>query len=181
MRRSGNAAAFLQYPSPGDSNNQTAGEPRPGNVHFVRLPFYYRPAQPRPPFPRCGGLPAEPHMRISPLRLPFSRDTPSALAADAAMARARRRSRTPEGRTERRSRREHHPAHGAGKVRADAPRDTRRTGYSPMKETPFALPQKGEYGGAGGVEGSSPLTPCPTPGRRPTAHAGQQPQFREEQ
>ena len=34
------------------------------------------------------------------------------LAADTAMARARRRSRTPEGRTERRSRREHHPATG---------------------------------------------------------------------
>ena len=34
----------------------------------------------------------------------------------------------------------------AGKVRADAPRDTRRTGYSPTQETIFALPQKGEYG-----------------------------------
>ena len=96
------------------------------------------------------------------------------------MARARRRSRTPAGRTERRSRRGHHPAGTAGKVRADAPRDTRRTGYSPIKKTLSALPQKGEYGGAGGVEGSSPLTPCPAPGRRPAAHAGQQPQAKEE-
>ena len=47
----------------------------------------------------------------------------------------------------------------AGKVRADAPRDTRRTGYCPIKETAFALPQKGEYGGAGGVEGNFPLSP----------------------
>ena len=45
-----------------------------------------------------------------PLRLPSGRASPSALAADAAMARARRRSRTPAGRTERRSRRGHHPA-----------------------------------------------------------------------
>ena len=97
------------------------------------------------------------------------------------MARARRRSRAPAGRTERRSRRGHHPAGTAGKVRADAPRDTRRTGYSPIKETIFALPPSGEYGGAGGVEGSSPLTPCPAPGRRPAAHAGQQPQDKEEQ
>ena len=68
----------------------------------------------------------------------------------------------------------------AGKVRADAPRDTRRTGYSPTQETIFALPPKGEYGGAGGVEGSSPLTPCPAPGRRPAVRAGQQPQAKEE-
>ena len=45
---------------------------------------------------------------------------PAAPTADAAMARARRRSRAPEGRTERRSRRGHHPAGTAGKVRADA-------------------------------------------------------------
>ena len=130
------------------------------------------------------------------------------------MSRARRRSRAPGGRTERRSRRGHHPAHGAGKVRADAPRATRQTGYGPTQETTFALPPSGEYGGAGGVEGrrplsphaprragdpppmpgssrnagknktngragKPPLTPCPTPGRRPAAHAGQQPQDRE--
>ena len=75
------------------------------------------------------------------------------------MARARRRSRTPAGRTERQSRREHHPGHRPGKVRADVPRDTRQTRYSPIKETAFALPQKGEYGGAGGVEGNFPLSP----------------------
>ena len=74
------------------------------------------------------------------------------------MAQARRRSRTPEGRTERQSRREHHPGHRPGKVRADAPRDTRRARYSPIKETIFALPPSGEYGGAGGVEGE-PLSP----------------------
>ena len=38
------------------------------------------------------------------------------------------------------------------------PRDTRRAGYCPTKETPSTLPQKGEYGGAGGVEGE-PLSP----------------------
>ena len=81
---------------------------------------------------------------------------------------------------------------------------------------PHQLPQKGEYGGAGGVEGNFPLSPhaprragdpppvsgssrnsgknktngrakkppshpCPAPGRRPAARAGQQPQFKEEQ
>ena len=132
------------------------------------------------------------------------------------MARVRRRSRAPAGRTERRSRRGHHPAGTAGKVRADAPRDTRRTGYSPIKKTLSALPPSGEYGGAGGVEGQPPLsphaprragdpppvpgssrktrknktndrqenlplTPCPTPGRRPTARSGQQPQCKEEE
>ena len=137
------------------------------------------------------------------------------------MARARRRSRAPEGRTERRSRRGHHPAHRAGKVRADAPRDTRRTGYSLIKETPSALPQKGSTGVQGGecflfkrkhsdgcgsrrprpstrknrafsaVRGqrhirsrggaAAPLTPCPAPGRRPAAHAGQQPQDKQSQ
>ena len=65
---------------------------------------------------------------------------------DAAMARARRRSRTPEGRTERQSRRGHRPGHRPGKVRADAPRATRRAGYSPIKETNLALPQKGSTG-----------------------------------
>ena len=107
--------------------------------------------------------------------LPPGRVTPPPLAADAAMSRARRRSRTPAGRTERQSRRGHRPGHRPGKVRADAPRDTRRAGYSPIKETIFESPPSGEYGGAGGVEGSSPLTPCPAPGRRPAAHAGQQP------
>ncbi len=78
---------------------------------------------------------------------------------DAAMARARRRSRTPAGRTERQSRRGHRPGHRPGKVRADAPHATRRAGYSPIKETTFELPPSGEYGGAGGVEGQRPLSP----------------------
>ena len=83
------------------------------------------------------------------------------------------------GRTERRSRRGHHPGHRPGKVRADAPCGTRRTGGGPTQETNFAFPHKGEYGGAGGVEGSSPLTPCPAPGRRPAARSGQQPRCTE--
>ena len=136
---------------------------------------------------------------------------------DAAMARARRRSRTPEGRTERQSRRGHRPGHRPGKVRADAPRATRQAGYSPIKETNLALPQKGSTGVQGervsfkkgnsltaaGADvraqaqgktalfpqcgqryirsrgGSSPLTPCPAPGRRPAAHAGQRPRCTE--
>ena len=107
----------------------------------------------------------------------FARAAPSAHAADAAMSRARRRSRAPAGRTERRSRRGHHPGHRPGKVRADAPRDTRRTRYGPAQETAFALPQKGEYGGAGGVEGeplslhaprrAGDLPPAPGSSRRP--------------
>ena len=105
------------------------------------------------------------------------RATPSVPAADAAMSRARRRSRAPEGRTERHSRRGHHPAHGAGKVRADAPRDTRRTGYSPITKTLSALSQKRGVRGCRGCRGAAaPLTPCPAPGRRPAARAGQQPQ-----
>ena len=84
---------------------------------------------------------------IFPLWQTSGRATPSAPCAVAAMARARRRSRPPAGRTERRSRRGHHPAHGAGKVRADAPCDTRRMGYSPTQETNFAFPTKGSTGG----------------------------------
>ena len=86
------------------------------------------------------------------------------------VSRARRRSRTPAGRTKRRSRRGHHPAGTAGKVRADAPHDRRRTGDSPTQETNFAFPHKGEYGGAGGVEGIFPSHPMPRAGqatRRP--------------
>ena len=163
------------------------------------------------------------------------------------MARARRRSRTPGGRTERRSRRGHHPAHGAGKVRADAPRDTRRAGYSqpkrhlprsrkrgvrgcrgdfplsphaprraddpppapgssrdarkkkkgsvspPSPASPHAPRRAGDLpptpGSSrdarkkkkGSVSPLPPLTPCSTPGRRPAAHTGQQPQCKEEQ
>ena len=142
-----------------------------------------RPAQSHRRFPaftaaRCFPFLPLPSGRATPGIFPLwqtsGRATPSAPCAVAAMARARRRSRTPEGRTERRSRRGHHPAHGAGKVRADAPRATRRAGYSPTQETNFAFPHKGEYGGAGGVEGQPPLSPHaprragdppPTPGR----------------
>ena len=154
---------FLHYSWPGTA--PPAGFPlkRPSNASFTRRTFRCncRTASSPPPALRPS-LPDKAH--------------PSAHATDTAMARARRRSRAPEGRTERRSRRGHHPGHRPGKVRADAPRDTRRAGYSPTQETIFALPQKGEYGGAGGVEGSPPLTPCPAPGRRPAARAGQQPQ-----
>ena len=127
-----------------------------------------RPAQSHRRFPaftaaRCFPFLPLPSGRATPGIFPLwqtsGRATPSAPCAVAAMARARRRSRTPEGRTKRRSRRGHHPAHGAGKVRADAPRATRRTGCSPTQETNFALPPSGEYGGAGGVEGIFPLSP----------------------
>ena len=111
--------------------------------------------------------------------LPPGRVTPPPLAADAAMSRARRRSRTPEGRTERQSRREHHPGHRPGKVRADAPRDTRRAGYSQPKRH---LPRSRKRGvrGCRGCRGGTPLTPCPAPGRRPAARSGQPPQDKEE-
>ena len=101
---------------------------------FPCPPFLFccRPAGARPVFSRCGRLPAGP--------------APPPLAPDAAMARARRRSRTPEGRTERRSRRGHHPAHGAGKVRADATRATRRTGYSQFKRRLSGYRTKGSTG-----------------------------------
>ena len=96
-------------------------------------------------------------------------------------ARARRRSRTPAGRTERRSRRGHRPPRRGGKVRADAPCDARRTGNCLPKRTPSAFPDCGVYGGCGGCRGAAaPLTPCPSPGRRPAARAGQQQRFREE-
>ena len=95
--------------------------------------FLLPPTQPRPTFPLCTarhGYPRKsPPLRLtllrcfflstaschnrahhSPLQLTSGEATPFALAADAAMSRARRRSRTPAGRTERRSRREHHPA-----------------------------------------------------------------------
>ena len=99
---------------------------------------------------------------------------------DAAMARARRRSRTHEGRTERQSRRGHRPGHRPGKVRADAPRATRRAGYSPIKETILRYRKRGVRGCRGCRGAAAPLTPCPSPGRRPAAHAGQRPQAKEE-
>ena len=117
--------------------------------------------------------------QVSRLHCRPARSPLPSLAADAAMARARRRSRTPAGRTERRSRRGHHPGHRPGKVRADAPCDTRRTGYSPIKKAPFRVTAKRGVRGCRGCRGEfSPLTPCPAPGRRPAARAGQQPQGR---
>ena len=96
------------------------------------------------------------------------------------MSRARRRSRAPGGRTERRSRRGHHPARRAGKVRADAPRDTRRGGLPHLRDSSHA-PAKRGVRGCRGCRGGTPLTPCPAPGRRPAARSGQQPQAREEE
>ena len=66
-------------------------------------------------------------------------------------AQARRRSRTPAGRTERRSRREHRPALRAGKVRAAAPCDARRTGYGTTDTIPPEARRCGVYGGCKGV------------------------------
>ncbi len=132
-------------------------------------PFFFRclPAGLRPVFSRCGRLPAGSHL--------------PPLAPDAAMARARRRSRTPEGRTERRSRRGHHPGHRPGKVRADAQRHA-AGGVQPDSRDKFRVTAKRGVRGCRGCRGAAaPLTPCPTPVRRPAAHAGQQPQCREEQ
>ena len=120
------------------SHKKTAGVPAtpksPPGVFLARI------------FPRCNCLPAP----LPPAGLPLlhcqMRPRPPPLAADAAMARARRRSRTPEGRTERRSRRGHRPAGTAGKVRADAPRDTRRTGYSQIKRRLSRYRKKGSTG-----------------------------------
>ena len=158
---------------------ETSPVPRPAQSPPVDFPPPLPPdASPCPPsffccrpagspllFSRCGRLPAGSHL--------------PPLAPDAAMARARRRSRTPAGRTERQSRREHHPGHRPGKVRADAPRDTRRAGYSQPKRH---LPRSRKRGvrGCRGCRGGNPLTPCPTPGRRPAARSGQPPQDKEE-
>ena len=112
----------------------------------------------RPMLPFSSAAFRQGYARYFPAVADFRQGHPRRPAADAAMARARRRSRTPEGRTERRSRRGHHPATGREGPRR-RPRDTRRTGYSPIKETAFVFPQEGEYGGAGGVEGNFPLSP----------------------
>ena len=93
MERCGNAVAFLRRPSPGTT-------PPARRLLSCRRRY--------PPCP--SALSCRPSGRV----------TPSTHATVAAMARARRRSRTPAGRTERRSRRGHHPAETAGKVRADA-------------------------------------------------------------
>ena len=140
------------------------------------------------------------------------------LAADTAMARARRRSRTPEGRTERRSRREHHPAtgregsrrrptrHAAGGVQPNSRDNFRVTAKRGVRgcrgesvsflkgntltaagadvraqaqgKTAF-FPQCAGSAPSDQGAGFSPLTPCPTPGRRPAASAGQKPRCTE--
>ena len=111
----------------------------------ILSPTNVRKKLPRPPVFRLHCRPAHLCRWPSAPRC-LIRLTPSASTADAAMARARRRSRTPAGRTERRSRRGHHPGHRPGKVRADAPCGTRRPGYSPIKKTLSALSQKGSTG-----------------------------------
>ena len=159
--------------------------------------------------PHLCRRPSAPHCLI--------RATSSAPCAGAAMARARRRSRTPAGRTERRSRRGHHPARPGRS--APTPHATRGgQGTAPSKRLLSRYRKKGSTGVqgesvsfekgntltaagadvraqaqgktalfpqcAGSVTSDqgaefSPLTPCPTPGRRPAARAGQQPQAEE--
>ena len=111
---------------------------RPGNTgrFFLCRAFYLKKinheatAQRRPALSCCRIFYCPIARQSSPLRPRYR----------CSVSRARRRSRTPKGRTERRSRRGHRPAHRAGKVRADAPRDTRRTGDGSIRETTFALP-----------------------------------------
>ena len=52
-------------------------------------------------------------------------------------------------------------------------------GVQPNSRDNFRVTAKRGVRGAGGVEGSSPLTPCPAPGRRPAARAGQKPRCTE--
>ena len=90
---------------------------------------------------------------------PSGRVTPSTHATVAAMARARRRSRTPARADGAPQQARTSPGRNGREGSRRRPRDTRRTRYSPAKGTAFAFPQKGEYGGAGGVEGQPPLSP----------------------
>ncbi len=62
---------------------------------------------------------------------------------------------------------------------APMPRATRGgRGTVPLKR-PFSRYRKRGVRGCRGCRGGTPLTPCPAPGRRPAARAGQQPQYRE--
>ena len=55
-------------------------------------------------------------------------------------------------------------------------------GVRPDSGDNFRITAKRGVRGCRGCRGAAaPLTPCPAPGRRPAAHAGQQPQCREEQ
>ena len=80
---------------------------------------------------------------------PSGRVTPSTHATVAAMARARRRSRTPARADGAPQQARTSPGRNGREGSRRRPRDTRRTRYSPAKGTAFAFPQKGEYGGAG--------------------------------
>ena len=154
-KNAGTQPLSLWQPSPGTRPPLTAG---PASFPAARRSA---PARFPPRLSSDRGTPVDffsvtafrplPCCRSSATSLP-DKATPSASCAVAALLRARRRSRTPGGRTERQSRREHHPGHRPGKVRADAPCDTRRTRSSPIKKTSFAVPKSGEYGGAGGRE-----------------------------
>ena len=125
------------------------GETRGGSTAPPHRKWADKPQLSRPPIFRLHCRPAR-----SPL---------PPLAADAAMARARRRSRTHEGRTERRR-----PAHHAA------------GGVQPDSGDKFRVPaQRGVRGCRGCRGATAPLTPCPAPGRRPAAHAGQKPRCTE--
>ena len=52
-------------------------------------------------------------------------------------------------------------------------------GVQPHKRDAFRVTVKRGVRGCRGCRGGTPLTPCPAPGRRPAAHAGQQPQDKE--
>ena len=136
----------------------------PGTAFYWRFPFYHRPAQPRPSFPRCSGFPAGPHPQLFRCDcLPAGAHLPPLPLMQRWRGREGDPGRPKGGRSAAAGADITRPQ--AGKVRADAPRDTRRTGYSPIKETAFALPPSGEYGGAGGVEGIFPLSPMPRAGQ----------------
>ena len=123
---------FLHYSRPGTA--PPAGFPlkRPSNASFTRRTF------------RCNCRPASfllPAFRPS---LP-DKAHPPAPCAGAAMARARRRSRTPGGRTERRSRRGHHPARPGRS--APTPHATRGgRGTAPSKRLLSRYRKKGSTG-----------------------------------
>ena len=131
MERCGNAVAFLRRPSPGTT---------PPARRLLSCRRY---------FPYPSGLSCRAPGRV----------THSALVAGVAMARARRRSRTPARADGAPQQARTSPGRNGREGSRRRPRDTRRTRYSPAKGTAFAFPQKGEYGGAGGVEGQQPLSP----------------------
>ena len=54
-------------------------------------------------------------------------------------------------------------------------------GVQPNSRDKFRVPAQRGVRGCRGCRGGTPLTPCPAPGRRPTARAGQQPQAKEEE